>query len=627
MTAQVDQITTDVIAGRVDSLVKEMENMVRRMSRSPVIREQSDFRAAIFTKDGRTLTAGAPAFIDPVLTWYAEDEIKDGDIFLFNDPYLSEGGITHAPDMCINVPVLCGGEIFAWVQIFGHCEDVGGMRVGSLPAGVTEVFQEATLIPPIKIYDQGKLNKEAYTIILRNSRMPESLRGDLDAFMVGCRFGKQQMIELADKFGVEVITAALEALLERCRQAFKEKIFPLIPYEAVEFEDWVEDDAVEQGKHHIIKLKLSRTESKIIFDLTGTAPQAKGAVNWPGHPHEGRYYKKILSGILQGLVPGLMTNDGVCDLIDIVLPEDTLLSPKFPAPTAARTLAMMRFISVIKGVMAKISGGVGPADDTPINVYGYDSLDEDGRYILMREIMGSGAGGRPYADGNDAVDIAPESRNCPAEFFEQKYPVMVDAIQLAIDSGGPGRYRGGLGYKKLYKVLADGSLMCRNERTIFSNWGVLGGKASKPGRIALNPGTPEGKNMKGYFDSCPVRKGDQLLIMTSGGGGWGDPLERDPQMVRLDVMRHFVSIESARDDYGVVIDPSSCDEFPNVEDPNDFKIDNDATTKLREKIRCQRVPLRLFERGEYANIFIDKAKINISENPTVAEVLGTRDSK
>ena len=297
----------------------------------------------------------------------------------------------------------------------------------------------------------------------------------------------------------------------------------------------------------------------------------------------------------------MIINEGVTDVFRCYIPKRTILSSEFPAPVVSRMASMLRMISAYTVALAKAFDGEVVADMQNIQIYGLYGKDLEGELFLMREIFGAGSGARPYADGTDAVDLVPYSKNLPAEFIEQRFPVTVEKVGLAIDSGGPGKYRGGLGYVKEIRSLVDAHYTTVTERTAFSPIGIKGGKAGAPGGSIKNPGDPNEENVFFSRDAVPVKAGELIRLVTPGGGGWGDPLERPVDAVRLDVLRKLVSSESAERDYGVVLKGG------------DLVIDHEKTKTLRKKIGAERGPIKLIDRGAYAQTLIKKGKISVSE--------------
>lgn len=268
----------------------------------------------------------------------------------------------------------------------------------------------------------------------------------------------------------------------------------------------------------------------LVIDFTGTSPQAKGPINHAGDYADGVFLKKWLAPILRNLadtperMAELDVNEGVVPLIEMRFPEKgTLLTPIFPAPTNARTFVILRLLGVLAGVLAKATGGRMPADQETIRYTGVYGDGLDGTPYLMREVLGGGSGGRWYADGEDTIHVVPDSRNIPVEFAESRWPFRVERLGLARDSGGPGLYRGGLGYDKHLRMLRDASFMSIADRSILSCWGVNGGRAGRPFVVEI-----EGREMEGLVDDSPVRAGEIIRVRTTGGGGWGSPWTATP---------------------------------------------------------------------------------------------------
>ncbi|WP_296603572.1 hydantoinase B/oxoprolinase family protein [Nocardioides sp.] len=257
----------------------------------------------------------------------------------------------------------------------------------------------------------------------------------------------------------------------------------------------------------------------------------------------------------------LDVNEGIVPLIEMRFPEPgTLLTPVFPAPTNARTFVILRLLGVLAGVVAKAVDGRMPADQETIRYTGVYGEDLEGRPYLMREVLGGGSGGRYYADGEDTIHVVPDSRNLPTEFTEARFPFRVESLSLAMDSGGAGQFRGGLGYEKHIRMLKDGHFMSIADRSILACWGVKGGLAGKPFQVTIDPGGPHEREVDALADAEPVAAGEVIRIRTTGGGGWGNPLERDPALVVRDVVWRKVSPEAALADYGVVLTGSLDDE-------------------------------------------------------------------
>ena len=594
-----DPIVVEIVEGTLASVEAEVEDAIGRTARSPMIRDQHDFRAGIHDAKLRKLTGRSySALVDPVVRDFPIDEMRPGDIYFHNDVYLSEGGIGHLPDLCVTVPVFAEGRVVAFVQAFGHHDDIGGKVPGSMPSDARSVFEEGLMVPPIKLYDQGVPNRAALTIMTRNTRLPDSLAGDLDAECSACRMGAARLTELFERYGADTVEACFDEILNRTTETFRREILAKIPEGTWTWEDYAEHDGVDPPKLHTQRITLTKTADKLVLDLNGTGPQAKGPINHAGDYADGVFLKKWLAPILRNLadtperMAELDVNEGVVPLIEIVFPPPgTLVTPVFPAPTNARTFVILRLLGVLAGVLAKATGGKMPADQETIRYTGIEGTDQRGEWFFSREILGGGSGGRYYADGSDAIHVVPDSKNLPAEFVEGRFPVRIEKLGLAPDSGGAGQFRGGLGYRKEIRVLADdATFMSIADRSILGCWGLNGGLAGEPFRVTIEPDTPDEREMEGLCDREPVAKGAIIRIDTTGGGGWGDPLERDVDAVALDVLEGKVTREGAASSYGVVLTGDPDNGTP-------LTVDTEATAARRADLAATRGEPAFFDRG------------------------------
>ncbi|MEO7125637.1 MAG: hydantoinase B/oxoprolinase family protein [Nakamurella sp.] len=598
-----DPVLVEIIAGTLASVEKEVETAIGRTSRSPMIRDAHDFRAGIHDIHLRKLTGRSySALVQPVVRDFPIDTMKPGDVFFHNDVYSSEGGIGHLPDMCVTVPVFYvdrnadgDGEptVVAFVQAFGHHDDIGGSVPGSMPSHARSVFEEGLMVPPIKLWDQGVPNKAALTIMTRNSRMPESLAADLDAESSACLMGATRLGELFTRYGFDTVQSCFDAIIDGTTEVYRTEILSKIPDGEYVWEDYAEHDGVDEPKLHRQRITLTKlsdgdgvTNGRIVLDFTGTGPQAKGPINHAANYSDGVFLAKWLAPILRNLadtperMAELDVNEGVVPLIEMKFPEPgTLLTPVFPAPTNARTFVILRLLGVLSGVIAKAVDGKMPADQETIRYVGFHGMDRDGNPYLMREILGGGSGGRYYADGEDTVHVVPDSSNVPTEVTESRFPFRIERLGLAVDSGGAGRYRGGLGYEKHYRLDIDTDFMCVADRSILACWGVKGGKAGKSFQVTIDPGGLSEREVEGLEDAAPVKAGETIRVRTTGGGGWGDPFERPTAEVARDVLWGKVSVEGARDDYGVILEGSA---------RGKVDVDEAATDRLRADKRAKR---------------------------------------
>jgi N-methylhydantoinase B len=592
----VDPIVLEIVEGTLASAEAEVEAAIERTARSPMIREARDFRGGIHDRHCRKLTGRSySALVQPIVRDFPLETIQPGDVFFHNDVYQSEGGIGHLPDLCVTVPVHHDGEVVAFVQAFGHHDDIGGSVPGSMPSHGTSYYQEGLIVPPVRLYAGGVPNTDLITVMVRNSRLPDSLRGDLDAEVAACRMGAERVGDLFRRYGKDTVEACFEALLDRTTAIFRDELLSKIPEGTYVWEDYAEHDGVDPPRLHTQRMTLTRTDGRLIIDFAGTGPQAKGPINHAGNYADGVFLKKWIAPILRNLADSpermaeLDVNEGVVPLIELRFPPPgTLLTPVFPAPVNARTFVILRLLGILAGVLAKATDGHMPADQETIRYTGFYGVDAEGQPYLMREVLGGGSGGRPWADGSDTIHVVPDSKNLPVEFTETRFPLRVERLGLAPDSGGAGKRRGGLGYRKEIRVLGDASFLSVADRSILSCWGLKGGRAGQPFRVTVDPGGPDERVLDGLVDDEPLPAGTLVRIDTTGGGGWGDPLEREPDLVALDVVQGKVSLEAAAADYGVALVSSAA---------GGVAVDDAGTAARRSDLRATRGEVPFFDRG------------------------------
>lgn len=582
---EVDPIVLQIVEGTLNSIEREIEFAIERTARSPMIREAHDYRVGVFDRYCRKLTGRSySAMPNAVVRDFPPETMRPGDVFLMNDTYLTEGSIGHLPDICSTVPAFHDGTVVAYIQAFGHHDDIGGRVPGSMPGTAVTVFEEGLAIPPIKLYSEGKRNEDALKIIRRNTRVPDMLEADLDSEMQAIVMGARRLEELFERFGTDTIEACFQAILDKCRDIYTNELLPKIADGEYAWEDFVEHDGVTDPKLHKLALKMTKRGDRITLDFSGTAPQSSGPINWPADYADGAFLIKWIAPVLRSLADSperaaeIFVNEGVCEVFEVVFPpKGTLITPEWPAATNARSFVLLRSLGLLAGVVAQAVGGRMPADQETIRYTGFYGKDAEGKPFLSREVLGGGSGGRSYADGSDVIHIVPDSRNQPAEFTENRFPVIVEKLALATDSGGAGKRRGGLGYEKHYRVLVDCHTIVTADRVRLGCYGLNGGKAGKPFCVTVDL-YGKAKDLGGLVDGEPLAAGQVMRVVTTGGGGWGDPLEREPELVQLDVRQGKVSAEAARADYGVVF----------AQRGDELTIDVSATENFRAGLRAAR---------------------------------------
>ncbi len=576
----VDTVTVDIIENALRNVRVEMDAVLFRTAMSPGIREQGDCFPMVANRDGKMVVGQFGSFIHGFTQAY-DGDIEEGDVILTNDPYLCNAAVSHLPDWIVLVPIYKNGRHMAWSAMFGHMSDNGGMVPGSIPIKAETIYQEGIRIPPTKLYRKGELQSDILELILHNVRTSEWNRFDLTALVAACRTAARRCIEIADRFGDDTFYTTMEIMLERNLEAMRAIINMIVPEEPQYFEDFVCDDGVGKGPYKIA-CKLWREGDVAIFDFEGTDPQAKSSINF--YLNEEMFKMFFGSFTINLFDPHILFNDGFYELVDVRIPDGSLLKPKFPAALSGRTHALGRIFDVMGGVL-----GLG-APDT-MNAAGfsdsphlfYSGYDKNGEWFQLFQIGFGGIPGRPVGDGPDGHSLWPGFTNVPNEFIEAYFPLRIVRYEPIADSGGAGLHRGGNGLSVAYEFLADGQIAIHDERWLTYPWGVRGGEPGMRStkRLVRTDGSEEWLPAK--CDGINVNVGDVLYFNTWGGGGWGDPLERDPALVQTDVQRGLVSESGARR-YGVVIG-------------SDGNVDAAGTEKLRGETREQRGETELFDFG------------------------------
>lgn len=576
----VDPVTVDIIENALRNAREEMDAVLFRTAMSPGIREQGDCFPMIANRDGKMIVGQFGSFIYGFMQAY-EEEIEEGDIILTNDPYMCNGAVSHLPDWIVLVPIFKDKRHIAWSAMFGHMSDNGGMVPGSIPIQATTIFQEGIRIPPIKLYKKGVLQSDLLELILHNVRTSQWNRFDLNALVAACNTASKRVIELAGRFGDDILHSTMEIMLERNHMAMKQIIEMLVPEEPRSFEDYLCDDGVGMGPYKI-KCTLWREGSKAIFDFAGTDPQAKSSINF--YLSE-EMFKMFFGAFTINLFdPHILFNDGFYDLVDVRIPQGSLLKPNYPAALSGRTHALGRIFDVMGGLLGQGApealNAAGFSDSPHLFYSGYD---KKGEWFQLFQIGFGGIPGRPDGDGPDGHSLWPSFTNVPNEFIEAYFPLRIEKYEPISDSGGSGLHRGGNGLSVAYRFLCDGTIGIHDERWLTYPWGVNGGEPGQRSSKLLVRADGSEEWLPSKCDGIAVKEGDLLYFNTWGGGGWGDPYARDPELVRQDVERSLVSTQGAKR-YGVII-------------ADDGSVDNGATTSLREELIAERGEPPMFNFG------------------------------
>ena len=588
---EIDPVTLDLIENALRNARTEMGATLFRTAMSPGIREQGDAFPMIADRKGRMIVGQFGSFLAGFLRAY-DGAIEEGDVILLNDPYSCEGAISHTSDQLIITPVFRHGRLIAWGAMFGHMTDIGGKVPGSLPTDARSIYEEGMRLPPVKLYRKGELQRDILNIASTQSRMPEWYRADLHAIVAACRMAGRRIDELCARFGDDVFHSATEELLARNHRAMKHLITTMIAEEPVSFEDYICDDGMGAGPFKI-KCTMRREGERVILDFAGTDPQSESSINF----YLNENMLKMFFGIYMIMVfdPQILFNDGFYDLVDVRIPEGSLLKPKFPAALSCRTHALGRIFDVLGGLLGQ---------KTPqfLNAAGFSSsphlmfsgTGSDGRWFQLFQIGFGGIPGRPLGDGPDGHSLWPGFTNVPNEFLEKYFPLRIERYESVPDSGGAGLHRGGNGIHMTYRFLEGGTISIHDDRWFIPPWGVNGGAPGMRSQKVIERANGSKETLGAKVDNVRVAEGDLLHYVTWGGGGWGDPLERDAEIVAREVRRGLVSAGGARR-YGVVVNETG-------------DLDAKATAELRADMRAQRSALQLFDFGPTIDDLRKRAK-------------------
>jgi len=580
----IDPVTLDIIENALRNARIEMDATLVRTAMSPGIREQGDAFPLIADPAGKMIVGQFGSFIDGFLKGY-DDTLEDGDMIFLSDPYSCEGAISHSNDWLVLLPVFKNGRLIAYTAMFGHQSDIGGMVPGSMPIGASSIFEEGVRIPPVKIWKKGQYNDDLMKLVMHQTRKPDWCQADLNALIASCRVAANRVVEMAERFGDDVYFSATQELLERNHRAMKALIGMAVAEEPVSFEDYICDDGKGFGPYRI-KCTMWRDGEKVILDFDGTDPQSAASINF--YLNENMF--KMFFGIYMIMVfdPQILFNDGFYDLIEVRIPEGSLLKPKFPAALSGRTHALGRIFDILGGLLGQKTpeflNAAGFSSSPHLFYSGWDIRGgKEREWFQLFQIGFGGIPGRPLGDGPDGHSLWPGFTNVPNEFLERYFPLRIERYSTEPDSGGAGLHRGGNGIHMTYRFLADGHIAIHDDRWFVPPWGVNGGHPGVRAKkvIERTDGTSEIVGNK--VEDVPVKAGDLLHYITWGGGGWGDPLDRDPELVGLEIRQGLVTAKGAKA-YGVVAD-------------GDGAVDADATAKLREEMKAERGELPLFDYG------------------------------
>jgi N-methylhydantoinase B len=576
MMRTLDPVTLAVLNGRLVQIADEMDVTLYRSAFNPIIAEAHDACHGLYhAETGATLvqgTSGLPIFVGAmafavkaVIDKVRErGGLQEGDTYLFNDPY--DGG-THLNDFRLVRPVMRDGKVFAWLASVGHWLDVGGNVPGNFNAKATESFQEGFRVPPVKLISGGVFQQDIADILATNSRVPQSNWGDLNGQLNALGLGEQRVHALLDEYGDDTVTAAMRALSGRAEALMRANIAAL-PNGTYSYDDFLDNDGVVDEP---LKIALDMTirDDTMTLDFSRSSPPCQGPLNIARSTAVACCYVA-----LKHLFTDVPSNAGCLVPIAFVIPDTTLLGVSAPKPVGGYTETILRVIDTVFGAFAKAAPD--RANGSPyatINALSLAGWRKDHRRWVMFCFFGGGLGGNPEGDGlNHGNNPISTATIPPAEILESLYPIMFTQWALRPDSAGPGRHRGGCGAIYEIEALNEGAtdVFLLGERGKFPPFGVNGGKSAALNRFFYE--TEKGERspeLVSKVTDVRIARGQHVRLETPGGGGFGDPMTRDPARVARDVAFGHVSREKAASDYGVVLDASGA-------------VDAAATARLRK---------------------------------------------
>lgn len=578
MRKKIDPITVEIIGNLLLSIAEEMGFAIIRSAYSTNIKERRDISTACFDPDGNMVAQAEHVamhlgsllgIIHEIYKYYRLEEIAEGDMFIVNDPY--NGGGTHLPDITVAAPAFFNGELIGWVANLAHHSDVGGKVAGSTSGDAVSIFQEGVKIPLVRICRKGEICKETIRIIMTNSRLPEERAGDLQAQIAANQVGIKRMQEAYRRYGKTLIASMME-LQDYAEQKLKAGIAAL-PDGVYQFEDFMDDAGTACPDPLLIRVKITVLGESMTVDFTGTAKQVEGPINVTFNGLCATVFY-ALKALIDPIVP---SNAGIYRAFTVFCEPGLLVNAQNPAPVGERIDTCQRVADVIFGAMAPAVGKRAMAccnsSVTSAIFSGSDPQDPQ-KFFVYLEVVAGGSGATQQSDGLSGVQVhMTNTSNLPIEALEMEFPLLtVKRYALRPDSGGAGRYRGGLGIIREYEAMYDNIRYTGlGDRQKFPPWGLEGGKSGAGGAYYLIRKGEADQRLTSKCTDVPLQKGDIISVQTPGAGGYGDPYQRPLKRVLEDVTNGYVTQQQAESEYGVVI----------IDQDNEWKIDHEKTQALR----------------------------------------------
>ncbi len=572
-----DSITVEVIRHYLLSAAREMMRNLKRTSYNTIVYEIQDFGLGLYDDQCRLLaeSPGLAVFtrandwgIQNMVKHVGKENFRPGDVYLISYPYWSA---SHTLDVLCSSPIFWKDELVGFTAVKIHWLDLGQKDPGYC-LDTTDLYQEGLLLPAARIYKEGVLNRELLEIIRFNCRMPDRVIGDMFAQISACRTGERRVQQLIERFGLETYRQAVEEILNHGERIARARLARL-PKGTWTAEDYVDDDGIDRETLLKIKVTVTITEDEFIVDFTGSHPACRGPLNLPFGATLG-----VSALAFKGLTtPDWPANEGHFRPLKVIAPPGCIMHAVPPAPTFMLWTALLTPEVILKAVAQAMPDEVPACSGGDVaDLMGVGIHPKTGKPWLEATNEAVGFGAHAGGDGEDGIMhlTEPGCQNNPVEVLETKAPLLIEHYGLRRDSGGPGKHRGGLGVQRTYRFLAPCTVITLVKKTRTKPWGLAGGKEGDPCHVIVRPGTPRERRTGSIYEH--VEAGEVVINCSGGGGGWGDPLERDPSKVLEDVRNDCVSLEAARREYGVVIDPAT------------WQVDEEATRALRAALRGQR---------------------------------------
>ena len=546
-----DAITIQILRNKVASLIDEMHYHFYRSGYSTIIRESRDFSCVILDREGRLIVAPPMFFHAPVYrhlvrrileVYGGERAIKAGDVFVSNHPY--EGGLPHVSDMAFLAPVFAAGEIVAFAGSIAHKADVGGAVAGSTSADATEMFQEGLLVPPIKIVEAGVGQTDVERIILTNSRQPALMRGDIQAQIAVTQMGAQRVKELCNRFGAGTVMDAFAAILKAAADELRAAVARL-PEGESSAEGLLDSDGVVRDRPVKLAVTIAIKDGIASFDFSNSDPQARGPVNLRPSMVEACVFYALIGC----LGPNLHFNDGMRDVVRLTYAPRTVTNADPPAPVSNYQMVNLKLVDVILEALGRFhpARAIANAGSSSALTVAW-AKGRSGQSTMQYEIMGSAYGGGMGHDGACATATHLSNLHItPIEILETEFPCRISRFELVPDTGGAGQWRGGLSLLREYELLQNATVIRRYDKSRFPPTGLAGGKAGCGARFVIRLGTAQEAPMpSGRYE---MQAGERFLLQSAGGGGYGDPPQRDAAALARDMAEGYVSAAGAKKDY------------------------------------------------------------------------------